>query len=75
MFFNNMVEKIELEDHNPPTFPQILYFCSKVDEWIKQKSTNVVVIHCKAGKVYSFVYALFQSCLYLIALMYIGSHW
>lgn len=50
MFFNNMVEKIELEDHNPPTFPQILYFCSKVDEWIKQKSTNVVVIHCKAGK-------------------------
>lgn len=50
MFFNNMVEKIELEDHNPPTFSQILYFCSKVDEWIKEKENNVVVIHCKAGK-------------------------
>lgn len=46
-----MVEKIELQDHNPPCFAQILYFCNKVDEWIKEKDGNVAVIHCKAGKV------------------------
>jgi len=59
-----MVEKIELEDHNPPTFSQILYFCSKVDEWIKEKENNVVVIHCKAGKVNSHL--LFYLTLFLI---------
>ena len=49
-YFNNMVETIELEDHNPPTFRQILDFCQKVDEWVKEKPENVAVIHCKAGK-------------------------
>ena len=50
-FFKNQVERIALEDHNPPTFAQILYFCNKVDEWLKKNPNNVAVIHCKAGKV------------------------
>ena len=48
--FQNMVEVIPFEDHNPPRFLQIAEFCVKADSWLKEKLTNVVIVHCKAGK-------------------------
>lgn len=48
--FQNMVEVIPFDDHNPPKFCQIAEFCVKVDSWLKEKIKNVVIVHCKAGK-------------------------
>ena len=45
-YFNNMVIKIEIEDHNPPRFDQILQFCSsKEKELLLSKTLNFMVPH------------------------------
>lgn len=49
-YFQNMVEVIPFEDHNPPKFLQISEFCAKADAWLKDKLRNVIIVHCKAGK-------------------------
>jgi len=49
-YFNNMVIKIEIEDHNPPRFDQILQFCSEMDLWLNNDKENIAVVHCRAGK-------------------------
>lgn len=49
-YFQNMVEVIPFEDHNPPKFLQICEFCAKADSWLKEKFGNVIIVHCKAGK-------------------------
>lgn len=49
-YFDNMVEMIPFDDHNPPLFEQIFELCEKVDKWLEEKETNVVIVHCKAGK-------------------------
>ncbi|KAL0478112.1 phosphatidylinositol-3,4,5-tris phosphate 3-phosphatase PTEN [Acrasis kona] len=48
--FNNRVERFPFNDHNPCPFEMILPFCRSVDEWLKQNSSNVAIVHCKAGK-------------------------
>ncbi|GLD99551.1 hypothetical protein PINS_up008277 [Pythium insidiosum] len=48
--FESRVEFIPIEDHNVPTFPQILSFCERAAQWLDDDSENVVVLHCKAGK-------------------------
>ena len=48
--FNNMIEWIPIDDHNPPRFEQILEFCSSVHTWLSEQSDHVAAIHCKAGK-------------------------
>ena len=45
---------IKLEDHNPPTFEQIILFCDEVKKWLDQHEDNYAVVHCKAGKVFKF---------------------
>jgi phosphatidylinositol-3,4,5-trisphosphate 3-phosphatase/dual-specificity protein phosphatase PTEN len=49
-FFENRVEHIPMEDHNPPSFRQILQFCSSMKQWLDSSEKNVSAVHCKAGK-------------------------
>jgi len=37
-------------DHCPPTLPMLAEFCRDVEDWLRTKDENVVVVHCKAGK-------------------------
>eukprot|EP01132_Coremiostelium_polycephalum_P001377 gene1377-1740_t len=48
--FYGRVGKFPFDDHNAPSFEMIEGFCQDVDEYLKQDSKNIVVIHCKAGK-------------------------
>lgn len=48
--FHRRVGLFPFDDHNCPEFKLIIDFCLDVDEWLKADSSNVVAIHCKAGK-------------------------
>ena len=44
------VANFPFDDHNAPPIEVIGAFCMDVDEYLKKDESNVVVIHCKAGK-------------------------
>jgi phosphatidylinositol-3,4,5-trisphosphate 3-phosphatase/dual-specificity protein phosphatase PTEN len=48
--FDGRVLKFPFSDHNPPRFDMIREFCVHASNWLKQKTDNVIVVHCKAGK-------------------------
>jgi len=37
-------------DHCPPPLPFLLDFCENAKAWLAEDETNVIVVHCKAGK-------------------------
>jgi protein-tyrosine phosphatase len=37
-------------DHNAPPFQMLRLFCEDVKKWLDQNPSNVIVVHCKAGK-------------------------
>ena len=45
------MEREPFDDHKPPRLERIEPFCARVKEWLDEHEDNVVVIHCKAGKV------------------------
>lgn len=49
-FFEGKVSEYPFDDHQAPSFQLIFGMCEEVQEWISQDPSNVVAIHCKAGK-------------------------
>mmetsp|Transcript_29933 Transcript_29933/g.33408 ORF Transcript_29933/g.33408 Transcript_29933/m.33408 type:complete len:687 (+) Transcript_29933:120-2180(+) len=48
--FHNRVSLYPFDDHNPPPFNHLTKFCEDVQQWMDSDESNVVAIHCKAGK-------------------------
>ena len=48
--FNRRVQLFPFDDHNPPPLRMIGDFCTSVKEFLDEHPSNVVAIHCKAGK-------------------------
>lgn len=48
--FDGRVSKYPFDDHNPPPMKMFLPFCKDVAAWLAEDESNVVAIHCKAGK-------------------------
>lgn len=49
-FFNDMVERVMIDDHNVPTVEQMVQFADTVRAWLGEHPDNVIVVHCKGGK-------------------------
>lgn len=41
------VMNLDIQDHTPPTMQQMVAFCERVGEFMRQDDERVVVIHCK----------------------------
>ncbi|KAK3099224.1 hypothetical protein FSP39_001190 [Pinctada imbricata] len=48
--FNNMVERIFIDDHNVPRLREMVSFSENVREWMAKDERNVISVHCKGGK-------------------------
>ena len=48
--FNKRVQVFPFDDHNPPPLRMMGEFCQSVKEFLTSHPSNVVAIHCKAGK-------------------------
>lgn len=46
----NLVERFPFDDHKPCALKMINKFCNSVDAYLAEHPSNVVGIHCKAGK-------------------------
>ena len=44
------MERIMVEDHNPPEFEQLVQFVGRAQAFIDGNKTSVLAIHCKGGK-------------------------
>ena len=53
-FNHHVCSEFSFEDHNPPTIKMILAFTQHAEIRLKEMADRILVIHCKAGKVYSF---------------------
>ena len=48
--FNRRVQLFPFDDHTPPPLRMMREFCESVHEFLRHDASNVVAIHCKAGK-------------------------
>ncbi|EGC32238.1 hypothetical protein DICPUDRAFT_155824 [Dictyostelium purpureum] len=49
-FFDNRVQHIGWNDNEAPSLGLLLYAVQAIHSWLSQNETNVVAIHCLAGK-------------------------
>jgi phosphatidylinositol-3,4,5-trisphosphate 3-phosphatase/dual-specificity protein phosphatase PTEN len=47
---NRVSHKFKFQDHNPPPFFMMHEFCKDAANFLSKSPTNVLAIHCKAGK-------------------------
>ncbi|KAI7887519.1 phosphatases II [Lichtheimia hyalospora FSU 10163] len=50
LFEDATVVLFGFDDHQAPPFDMLVQFCKDAKAWLDQDTSNVVVIHCKAGK-------------------------
>ena len=48
--FQKVSHDFTFDDHNPPAFVCLLDFCIDVKNFLSKNDSNVVAVHCKAGK-------------------------
>lgn len=48
--FDGRVEHFPFVDHGPPPLQYLRQFCESAERWLEASDTNVVAVHCKAGK-------------------------
>uniref|UniRef100_A0AC35U6U8 Phosphatase tensin-type domain-containing protein n=1 Tax=Rhabditophanes sp. KR3021 TaxID=114890 RepID=A0AC35U6U8_9BILA len=48
--FDNRVAVYKMTDHHPPNLEMMAPFCKQVDEYMRKDPSNVIAVHCKAGK-------------------------
>lgn len=48
--FGNRVETYQWEDHHSPTLSLLFNACESIMDYLNEDDSNVVVIHCNAGK-------------------------
>ena len=48
--FNGPVEHFPFEDHNVPHLDKIIFLSKNISTFLSSHKSNVVAIHCKAGK-------------------------
>lgn len=48
--FRGEVVWFPFNDHTPPSFADMSWFCMEVAEWLSKHPKNIAGIHCKAGK-------------------------
>jgi PTEN phosphatase family protein len=47
-----------IDDHNVPSLSDMLRFAENVREWLDTDPDNVIVVHCKGGKVLKVCYVI-----------------
>lgn len=50
LIFSSKVVLFGFGDHQAPPFELLVQFCKDAKTWLDKDTSNVVVIHCKAGK-------------------------
>lgn len=60
--FGGRVERIVIENHNPPLLDQLVSFLEHVASFLEEDPSNVVAVHCKSGRSRSCV----MVCAWLI---------
>lgn len=48
--FDERTVRYPCKDHCPPTLEMLLSFCKNAEAWLLADKSNVVIVHCKAGK-------------------------
>jgi len=48
--FGGRVERLLVEDHNPPLFDMLLQFINRAESFLDEGPHNVIAVHCKGGK-------------------------
>ena len=60
--FHGCVEVFPFDDHHVPPLSMMKLFCESVHSWLSSDTQNVVVMHCKAGKIQTGL----MVCAYLV---------
>ena len=50
---DGVVHRFMIDDHNVPSLSEMVRFSKDVGEWLAADKENVIVVHCKVGRISS----------------------